>query len=89
VAFSENGEWRPVGEKQEACGETFSENSPFFTRGAEGGTSPFSNLREWEERGVTTPTFWRRGGARVESCVEQKKRDPTLNARSRCNFDDD
>jgi hypothetical protein len=71
VAFSENGEWRPAGEKQEACGETFFENSPFFTcekklgfpfseNGpsaiqGEGATSSFSDLREWEERGVTTP----------------------------------
>jgi hypothetical protein len=33
------------GEKQEACGETFSENSPFFTRGGE--EVRFSILREW------------------------------------------
>ena len=33
------------GEKQEACGETFSENSPFSTRG--GGEVPSSILREW------------------------------------------
>ena len=62
-----------MGEKQEACDETFSEISPFFTRGGEevsfpfsengpsaiqgeGSTSPFSDLREWEERGVTTPS---------------------------------
>jgi hypothetical protein len=35
VAFSENGEWRPAGKKQEACGDTFFENSSFFTRGGE------------------------------------------------------
>jgi hypothetical protein len=60
----------PAAERQQACSETFSENSPFFTRGGEevrfsilrpsaiqgeGATSPFSDLREWEERGVTTP----------------------------------
>ena len=36
------------GEKQEACGETFSENSPFFTRGGE--EVRFSILREWALR---------------------------------------
>ena len=30
------------GEKQEACGETFSENPPFFTRGGEKLGFPFS-----------------------------------------------
>ena len=70
------GEWRmkdaTPGEKQDASGETLSENSPFFTPGGkelgfpfsengpfsihgEGATSPFSNLREREERDVTTP----------------------------------
>ena len=65
------------GEKQEACGETFSENSPFFTGGGEevrvsilrewtlrhiqgeGATSAFSDLREWEESGATTPSVQR------------------------------
>ena len=58
--FTSSGERSdPAGEKHEACGETFSENSPFFTRGGEevrfciGATSPFSDLGEWEERGVT------------------------------------
>jgi hypothetical protein len=43
-------EWRmekeaTLGERQEACGETFSENSAFFTRG--GKEVGFSILREW------------------------------------------
>ena len=45
VAFSENGEWRMIGEKHEACNETFSENSPFFTRGGE--EVRFSILQGW------------------------------------------
>jgi len=39
----ENGEWR-----KKACGETFSENSPFFTRGGE--EVRFFILREWALR---------------------------------------
>ena len=42
------GEWRMTGEKQAACGETFSENSPFFTRWGE--EVRFSILREWALR---------------------------------------
>jgi hypothetical protein len=36
----------------------FSENGPSAIQG-EGATSPFSDLREWEERGVTTPNEYR------------------------------
>jgi hypothetical protein len=56
--FSEVGEWvlgewrmeKEVtrDERQEACGETFSENSPFFTHGGE--EVRFSILREWALR---------------------------------------
>ena len=42
----------PVEEKK--LGFPFSENGPSAIQG-EGATSTFSNLREWEERGVTTP----------------------------------
>jgi hypothetical protein len=37
-------------------GFPFSENEPSAIQG-EGATSPFSDLREWEERGVTTPNI--------------------------------
>ena len=43
----------PAEEKK--LGFPFSENGPFSIQG-EGATSPFSNLREREERGVTTPS---------------------------------
>jgi hypothetical protein len=42
----------PAEEKK--LGFPFSENGPSGIQG-EGATSPFSDLREWEERGVTTP----------------------------------
>jgi hypothetical protein len=42
----------PVEEKK--LGFPFSENGPSAIQG-EGATSPFSDLREWEEGGVTTP----------------------------------
>jgi hypothetical protein len=42
----------PAEEKK--FGFPFSENMPSAIQG-EGATSPFSDLREWEERGVTTP----------------------------------
>jgi hypothetical protein len=42
----------PTEEKK--LGFSFSENGPSAIQG-EGATSPFSDLREWEERGVTTP----------------------------------
>jgi hypothetical protein len=48
----------PAEEKK--LGFPFSENGPSAIQG-EGATSPFSDLGEWEERGVTTPT----GGSRV------------------------
>jgi hypothetical protein len=41
--------------EEEKLGFPFSENGPFAIQG-EGATSLFSDLREWEERGVTTPT---------------------------------
>ena len=42
----------PVEEKK--LGFPFSKNGPSAIQG-EGATSTFSDLREWEERGVTTP----------------------------------
>jgi hypothetical protein len=42
----------PAEEKK--LGFPFSENGPSAIQG-EGATSPFSDLREWEEIGVTTP----------------------------------
>jgi hypothetical protein len=42
----------PAEEKK--LGFPFSENEPSAILG-EGATSPLSDLREWEERGVTTP----------------------------------
>jgi hypothetical protein len=59
------------GEKQEACGETFTENSPFFT--PEGEEGRFSILREWalrhSRRGchVTILQPWRMGGKRCDN----------------------
>jgi hypothetical protein len=49
VAFLESqAQFPSPGEKQEACSETFSENSPFFNRGGE--EVRFSILREWALR---------------------------------------
>jgi hypothetical protein len=45
----------PVEEKK--LGFPFSENGPSAIQG-EGATSPFSDLQEWEERGLTTPNVW-------------------------------
>ena len=42
----------PVEEKKLGC--PFSENGPSSIQ-VEGATASFSDLREWEERGVTTP----------------------------------
>jgi hypothetical protein len=42
----------PLEEKK--LGFPFSDNGPSAIQG-EGATSPFSDLGEWEERGVTTP----------------------------------
>jgi hypothetical protein len=39
---------------EEELGFPFSENGPSAIQG-EGAMSPFSELREWEERSVTTP----------------------------------
>ena len=44
----------PVEEKK--LGFPFSENGPSAIQG-EGATVAFSDLREWEERGVTTPNM--------------------------------
>jgi hypothetical protein len=44
----------PAEEKK--LGFPFSENGPSAIQG-EFATSPFSDLREWEERGVTTPNI--------------------------------
>jgi hypothetical protein len=45
----------PPGEKK--LGFPFSKNETSTIQG-EGATSPFSDLGEWEERGVTTPIMY-------------------------------
>ena len=42
--------------EEKKLGFPFSENGPSAIQG-EGATSTFSDLREWEERGVTTPSI--------------------------------
>ena len=55
-------------EEEKKLGFSFSENGPSTIQG-EGATSPFSDLREWEERGVTTPIV---GDARLR-CIALEK----------------